>query len=86
VTPTQDKPATAPPPPYPCAPPDEDEINLLDLWRVIWKRRKIIAWLVIAIVILTVVVSLLMTNMYKAEAVIMPVTTKDSGEAASVRP
>jgi len=51
----------------------EDEIDLLELWAVIWKWRRMIAWLTAGVVALTVVVSLLMTNMYKAEAVIVPV-------------
>ncbi|MCK9392643.1 MAG: Wzz/FepE/Etk N-terminal domain-containing protein [Syntrophales bacterium] len=58
---------------------EEDEINLLDYWRVIWKRRKLIGYIVAATVLLTVVVSLFMTNIYRAETVIMPVTAKEGG-------
>ncbi len=58
---------------------DEDEINLLDYWRVIWKRRKLIAYIVAATVVLTAVYSLTMTNIYQAKAVIMPVTAKSGG-------
>jgi len=57
----------------------EDEINLLDLWRVIWKRRKLIGILVIALVFLTAGVSLFMTNIYQSKAVIVPVTAKEGG-------
>jgi uncharacterized protein involved in exopolysaccharide biosynthesis len=57
---------------------EEDEINLLDYWRVIWKRRKLIGYIVAATVVLTAVVSLFMTNIYQAKAVIMPVTSKES--------
>jgi uncharacterized protein involved in exopolysaccharide biosynthesis len=63
-----------PPPPYI----DEDEINLLDYWRVIWKRRKLISWIVAVAVVLTVVISLAMTNIYQAKAVIAPISSKDS--------
>jgi uncharacterized protein involved in exopolysaccharide biosynthesis len=57
---------------------EEDEINLLDYWRVIWKRRKLIGYIVAATVVLTAVVSLFMTNIYQAQAVIMPVAAKES--------
>jgi uncharacterized protein involved in exopolysaccharide biosynthesis len=51
----------------------DDEINLLELWQVVWKRRKLIAYIVSACVVATVGVSLLMTNIYQADAVITPV-------------
>jgi uncharacterized protein involved in exopolysaccharide biosynthesis len=57
----------------------EDEINLLELWQVIWKRRKFIGALVIVIVLVTIVASLFMKNIYQSRAVIVPVTAKDSG-------
>ena len=62
-----------------CGEGPEDEINLLDYWRVIWKRRRMIGWIAIAAVLATLVISLFMTNIYRAKAVIMPVTTKDGG-------
>ena len=58
---------------------DEDEINLLDYWRVIWKRRKLIGYIVLAMVVLTAVVSLFMTNIYQAEAVIAPINNAREG-------
>lgn len=67
--------------------PSEDqahhEVNLLDYWRVIWKRRTMIAWIAVVAVLTTVAVSLFMTNMYQAKAVIMPVTSRDSGAGAA---
>jgi len=54
----------------------DDEINLLELWQVVWKRRKFIAYFVGAVVVLTAVVSLFMTNIYESKAVITPVETK----------
>jgi uncharacterized protein involved in exopolysaccharide biosynthesis len=58
---------------------EEDEINLLDYWRVIQKRRKMIAWIVGVMVVATLFTSLFMTNIYQAKAVITPITAKDSG-------
>jgi uncharacterized protein involved in exopolysaccharide biosynthesis len=62
---------------------EEDEINLLDYWRVVRKRQKLIIRVVVAIVLVTVVISLLMTNIYQAKAVITPITSKDSGTGVS---
>jgi len=56
---------------------EEYEITLLDYWRVLRKRRKLIIQVVIAAVLATVVISLLMTNIYQAKAVITPITSKD---------
>ena len=58
---------------------EEDEINLLDYWRVIWKRRRMIGYIVAATVVLTAAYSLTMTNIYQAKAVIMPVSAKGGG-------
>ncbi len=54
----------------------DDEINLLELWQVVWKRRKFIAYFAGIVVVLTAVVSLFMTNIYESNAVITPVETK----------
>ena len=66
----------------------DDEINLLELWQVVWKRRKFIAYFVSAVVVLTVIVSLLMTNIYESKATIMTVESKSasggSGMAAAM--
>lgn len=62
----------------------DDEINLLELWQVVWKRRKLIARIVAVCVILTVVVSLLMTNIYESKAVIMTVEAKSSGSGGGM--
>lgn len=62
-----------------CNTPQDDEINLLDYWRVIWKRRKMIVWIVLAVVFLTAGYSLTLTNIYQAKAIITPVTGKDTG-------
>ncbi|MDO9558158.1 MAG: Wzz/FepE/Etk N-terminal domain-containing protein [Syntrophales bacterium] len=63
---------------------EEDEINLLDYWRVIWKRRKLIGWVIVAAVFLTVVISLMMTNIYQSKAVITPVATKDGARGGTL--
>lgn len=62
---------------------EEDEINLLDYWRVLRKRQKLIIRVVIAAVLATVVISLLMTDIYQAKAVITPITSKESSTGTS---
>jgi uncharacterized protein involved in exopolysaccharide biosynthesis len=63
--------------------PEEDEINFLDYWRVIRKRQKLIIRVIVAAVLVTVVISLLMTNIYQAKAVITPVASKESAAGTS---
>lgn len=63
----------------PCVDQPDDETNLLDYWQVIWKRRNMIGGIVVVSVFATIIISLFMTNIYQAKAVIMPVTSKDSG-------
>ena len=55
---------------YPQPYPEEDEINLLDYLIVLLKHRRLIAGIVVGAGLLAVVVSLLMTNIYRSEATI----------------
>jgi len=61
---------TQPPEQYPQQYPEEDEINLLDYLIVLLKHKRLIAGIVGAAAILALVVSLLMTNIYRSEATI----------------
>ena len=63
---------TDPRPPTP-DPYIEDEINLLDYWRVIRKRWRIIAGIFGIFVVTAAIISLLMTPIYQAKATLMPV-------------
>jgi uncharacterized protein involved in exopolysaccharide biosynthesis len=60
----------------------EDEIDFLDCWRVIFKHRRLIGRIVLIVVIFAAVISLFMTNIYQAKALIMPVAANDSGTGA----
>jgi uncharacterized protein involved in exopolysaccharide biosynthesis len=60
---------------------EEDEINLLDYWRVIQKRKKLIIRLVSGVVFATAILSLFMTNIYQAKVVITPIAGKDGSAA-----
>ncbi len=64
-----------PPPPPGCAngmSGEEDEINLLDLLIVLLKHKKMIASVVFLAGVLAVVMSLMMTNVYRSESVLAP--------------
>jgi uncharacterized protein involved in exopolysaccharide biosynthesis len=52
----------------------EDEIDLLELARVIWKGKKLIIGIVVFFTVAVLIASLFMTNIYTAKAVIKPVS------------
>ncbi len=56
----------------------EKEINLIDYWNIIWKKRKFIIITVTIVTVLSVIISLLLPKWYKATAVIMPPETEES--------
>jgi len=59
--------------------PDEDEIDLLDYWRVMWGRRWMIILVTVTAAALAVVVSLILPNVYRAETVLAPVEDEGGG-------
>jgi len=66
---------------------EEDEIDLLEYWHVIWKRKKMILSVSFAAVLLAVVYSLTLTNIYRAEVLLAPVggeENKQSGLSAAL--
>ena len=67
------------PPGYPPGIPEEDEINLLDLFIVLLRHKVMILSVVFLAGIAAVVISLLMPNVYRSEATIAPTTQEKSG-------
>ncbi len=61
-----------------------DEINLLDYWHVILRHKKMIVAIVIAASIAAVIVSFVLPKKYKAEAVLIPITSKGSGGLSNI--
>ncbi|MDH7499122.1 MAG: Wzz/FepE/Etk N-terminal domain-containing protein [candidate division NC10 bacterium] len=61
--------------------PEPDEINLLDLWRVLVKRWKMIALLFLGASVATFVISLLLPKTYQAQTTIIPL--ESSGTSLS---
>ncbi|MDY6855920.1 MAG: Wzz/FepE/Etk N-terminal domain-containing protein [Thermodesulfobacteriota bacterium] len=63
----------------------EDEINLLDYWRVIRKRWRIIALIFGISVIIAVIMSLFMTPIYQATTTIMPIESSGGGLSTALQ-
>lgn len=57
----------------------DDEINLLDYWRVVWKRKVLIILIGFITVTSTVIYTLTITDIYQSTAIITPISSKDSG-------
>lgn len=53
--------------------PAEDEIDLLEYWRILWGRRRLILAVVFAAAVAAAGVSLLLPNIYRAEVLLAPV-------------
>lgn len=56
----------------------DDEIDLVELAKTVWQGRKLIAWIVAGCTLVTIIISLLMTNIYTAKAVLKPVSPQSS--------
>jgi uncharacterized protein involved in exopolysaccharide biosynthesis len=61
----------------------EDEIDLLELFQIIWNNRFFIAKIVLGITILTAIISFILPKTYTSESVIVPVTKSSSGSGLS---
>lgn len=62
----------------------EEEINLLDYIRVLWKRKNLIIVLACVAVIFTTIVSLILPYQYKADATILIPQKESKGSLASL--
>jgi uncharacterized protein involved in exopolysaccharide biosynthesis len=58
---------------------NEDEIDLLELASTIWKGKKLIILIAVILTLATAVYSLTMTNIYTAQAILKPVSSKEGG-------
>jgi uncharacterized protein involved in exopolysaccharide biosynthesis len=60
-----------------------DEIDLFELFQIIWNNRFFIAKIVLGITILTTIISFILPKTYTSESVIVPVTKSSSGSSLS---
>ena len=79
-----DQKTTIPDDPHPPYPYHEDEINLLDLFLVLLKHKKMIIGTVAVAGIGAVIVSLLLTNIYRSSATIAPQATENSSPVSAL--
>jgi len=62
----------------------EDEINLLDYLIILLKRKKLIISITLGAAIITAIISLIMTPIYRAETIILPPQTGSSSIAVGM--
>jgi uncharacterized protein involved in exopolysaccharide biosynthesis len=75
-----DNPGDIRPPSGPSLSGSDDEVNLLDYWRVIWKRRWLIGGVSLAAVLSAMVVSFQMPKIYESTATLLPqIDSKEGG-------
>ncbi len=77
--------ANQPPYPYPPYPymEQEDELSLIDLWNILWKRKWLILLLGPLAGIIGIVVALNSTEIYRSEVLLAPAAEDDGGGALS---
>ena len=81
----QQAPQNPMPPPYPYyAPPQDDEINLLDLWRMLAEQKKLIFILTAITTSVALAYALLATPIYRAEALLAPVAKEKGGRLSAL--
>lgn len=73
------------PPPYPYyPPPQEDEINLFDLWRVLVEQKKLILLFTAISTCVALIYALLATPIYRAEVLLAPVEKEKGGHLGTL--
>lgn len=58
--------------------PQEDEVSLMDYWRVVWPRRWMIVGITFCAALLAIIYSLSLPNIYRGEVLLAPVGDKDA--------
>lgn len=61
----------------------EEEINLLDYWRVLVRRKRLIGLIVVCVTLISILYSLLAPKIYRAEASLLPIEGEKSANIAS---
>lgn len=69
---------SVPVPLYPYYAYPEEDITLIELWQILWKRRVLILFFTLFCGLMSAVVSLLLPDIYRAEALLSPAAEEDS--------
>ena len=62
----------------------EEEINLLDYWRVIWKQKILIISVIFLITLISIIISLNAVEIYQTTAIISPLREEKGGGGMSL--
>ena len=63
---------------------EEEDIDLLEFWRVIWGRKKMIIVLFTVSVMVTMIISMLLPKYYASETIILPIGSEGGGLGAAL--
>ncbi len=80
----QPTPPPYPPYPYPPYQIEEDEINLLDYWRVLVRYKVMIISITLLATVVAVAVAFLMTPIYRAEVLLAPVSDDQQNSMSAI--
>lgn len=58
---------------------EEDEIDLFELWQIIWDQRWVIIGITSLFAVASIIVSLMLPNIYRAEVLLAPVSVDSKG-------
>ncbi len=63
---------------------EDDEIDLMQLWQVVWKKRKFIGIFFAAAAVLSVIISFTLTPQYKSSVTIIPISSSTGGVSSAL--
>ncbi len=72
------------PPGYPMYYPPEEEIDLMELWQVLVENKKLIGIITGTATALAVILALVLTPIYRAETLLVPVSKEQAGGLAAL--
>jgi len=59
----------------------DDEIDLFELWGIVWKHKKFIGIFFVSAVVIAAIISFLLPKIYKSTAVVIPISSTHSGSS-----
>lgn len=68
----------------PAEPAEPDDIDLLELWKLLWRNKRLIFLITVLFTTMSVALALWMTPIYQSEVLLAPVTDEDGGKISSL--